>query len=159
MKNFIINFIDAFYFIFKRFMPLKTYRYAACGGGNLVLDTILYFLAFHYVVDQQDLDLSFITLSGHIAALFMVFPITFLTGFVLQKYVTFSDSNLKSGVQLYRYFLVSMGAIVLSYVLMKLFVDGMGIYPTPSKILTIAVSVVYSYILQNKFSFKVVPEA
>ncbi len=158
MRNLIITIIDAFYFPFKKVMPLKTFRYAACGGGNLVLDMVLYFLVFHYVLFQEDLDLNVVVLSSHIAALFIVFPITFTTGFLLQKYVTFWESNLKSGVQLYRYFLVSMGAIVISYLLMKLFVDVMGIYPTPSKILTIAISVVYSYILQNKFSFKVVTE-
>lgn len=137
-------------------MPLKTYRYAVCGGGNLVLDTILYFLFYHFVIFKQDVDLFFVVLSPHIASLFFVFPITFTTGFLLNKYITFEESNLATGKQFSRYFLVSMGAIVLSYLFMKLFVDGFGFYPTPSKILTIFITVIYSYVLQNTFSFKVV---
>ena len=156
MKNIIIKFIDTFYFIFKSFMPLKTYRYAACGGGNLVLDIILYFIFYNFIIEKQDVDLSIVVLSPHIAALFVVFPITFTTGFLLNKYITFEDSNLAGKTQLIRYFLVAMGAIIISYLLMKLFVDMLGFYPTVSKILSTAITVVYSYILQNFFTFKVV---
>lgn len=134
-------------------MPIKTFRYAACGGGNLVLDTFLYFLFYNFVLDKQDVDLRLVTLSSHIASLFFVFPITFLTGFLLNRYITFQSYELPAKVQLYRYFLVSMGAICISYVLMKIFVDGFGFYPTPSKILTIGISVVYSYLLQNRYTF------
>ncbi|HLW31048.1 MAG TPA: GtrA family protein, partial [Aequorivita sp.] len=58
-------------------------------------------------------------------------------------------------VQFFRYFMVGMGALLLSYVAMKLLVDVIGFYPTPSRLVTIVIAVIYSYILQNKFSFKV----
>lgn len=156
MKESLIKFIDAFYFLFRRFLPLKTYRYAVCGGGNLVFDTFLYFIFHNFIVAKQNVDLFFVVLSPHIASLFFVFPITFVTGFLLQKFITFEKSNLPWKVQFFRYFLVAMGALVLSYICMKFFVDLLGFYPTPSKILTVFIAVAYSYILQNKFSFKVV---
>ena len=134
-------------------MPLKTYRYAVCGGGNMVLDILLYFIAFHYIFEKQDLDLSVVVLSSHIASLFFVFPITFLTGFFLNKYITFHDSDLASNVQFIRYFLVAIGAIVISYFSMKLLVDILHFYPTPSKVVTIGVTIIYSYILQNSYTF------
>jgi putative flippase GtrA len=49
-----------------------------------------------------------------------------------------------------------MGALVLNYICLKIFVDGLGFYPTPSKILAAFIVVAYSYLLQNKFSFKTV---
>lgn len=153
MKNLIITILDFFYYPFKSFMPIKTYRYAACGGGNLVLDLILYFIVLNFVVDKENLDLGLLVLSPHIAALFIVFPITFLTGFALNKYITFEDSNLKGKIQIVRYFMVSMGAITISYLLLKLFVDYLGIPAFPARLLTTVISVVYSYILQNKFTF------
>ncbi len=154
MAKLITQFIDFFYFIFQRFMPLKTYRYAVCGGSNLILDVVLYFIFYHYLFEKQDVHLYVVTLSAHIASLFFVFPITFLIGFLLNRYITFDDSVLSAKTQFVRYFMVSMGAILLSYLLMKLFVDALGFYPTPSKMLTTVISVVYSYILQSKFSFK-----
>lgn len=153
MQNIIIRVIDTFYFLFKSFMPLKTYRYAVCGGSNLVLDTVLYFFFYHFVLIKENIDLKFVVLSPHIASLFFVFPITFLSGFILNKYITFPDSNLPGRTQFKRYFLVAIGAIVISYVFMKLLVDVFGFYPTPSKLLTVVITVLYSYILQSKFSF------
>jgi|TARA_R110000737_G_scaffold348572_1_gene382750 putative flippase GtrA len=154
MAKYITRFIDTFYFIFKRFMPLKTYRYAVCGGSNLVLDIVLYFVFYHFIFEKQDVDLGFVTMSAHIASLFFVFPITFMNGFLLNRYITFDDSVLSAKTQFARYLIVSLGAIFLSYILMKLFVDMMGFYPTPSKLVTTALTVVYSYILQSRFSFK-----
>lgn len=155
MKDTLIKIIDTFYFIFKPFLPLKTYRYAVCGGSNVVLDTVLYFIVYHYVLHQNNVNLYFFEMKSHIATLFMVVPITFMNGFLMNKYITFQDSNLPTKTQFIRYFLVSCGAVILSYICMKLFVDLLGFYPTPSKIMSIFITVAYSYVLQNKFSFSV----
>lgn len=154
MRRHIIQFIDTFYFLFKRFMPLKTYRYAFCGGSNLVFDTVLYFIFYQFIFAKQNVDLHLVVLSSHIAALFFVFPITFVTGFLLNRFITFQDSNLPWNVQFFRYFVVGMGAILISYISMKLLVDYLKFYPTPSRLITIIFTVIYSYILQSKFSFK-----
>lgn len=158
MQKTLILIIDSFYFLFKRFLPLKTYRYAVCGGSNLVFDMVLYFLCYNFVLQKQNVDLFFVVLSPHIASLFFVFPITFITGFALNKYVTFQESNIPGRVQLFRYLLVGLSGFVISYFCMKLLVDVLGLYPTPSRFVTIIVAVNYSYILQNKFSFKVIED-
>jgi putative flippase GtrA len=56
--------------------------------------------------------------------------------------------------QLFRYLLVTFICMALNYVLLKLFVDYLGWYPTPSKILTTAIVVVVSYTSQTFFFFK-----
>ncbi|PJB15008.1 MAG: phenylalanine 4-monooxygenase [Flavobacteriales bacterium CG_4_9_14_3_um_filter_32_8] len=155
MQKTLIVIIDSFYFLFKRFLPLKTYRYAVCGGSNVVLDMCLYFLCYNFVLAKHNVDLQLVVLSPHIASLFFVFPITFMTGFALNKYITFQESNLPGRIQLIRYLLVGLSGFVLSYFCMKLLVDVLHFYPTPSRFITIIIAVIYSYILQNKFSFKV----
>ncbi len=155
MVNLLIKIIDSGYFLVKRFLPLKTYRYAVCGGGNLVLDSVLYFLAFHFITQKQNIDLGLIVLSPHIAALFLVFPITFMVGFLLNRHIVFSDSNLPAFTQFFRYLSVGIMALVLSYLAMKLLVDVLSLYPTPSRVLATIMTVLFSYIMQNTFSFKV----
>jgi putative flippase GtrA len=155
MTPFLLKIIDCGYFVCKRFIPLRTYRYAVCGGGNLVLDTILYFLCFHFVLEKQNLDLSVVVLSGHIASLFLVFPITFCIGFALNRFIVFPESNLTIQTQFFRYFIAGMVSLLVSYLCLKFFVDVVGFYPTPSRILTTVISVLFSYMMQTKFSFKI----
>jgi len=155
MNNFILKLIDPPYVLFKKFIPLKTYRYAVCGGSNLVLDTVLYFIVFQFLVSKQNIDLGMVVLSPHIASLFFVFPITFSVGFLLNRYIVFSESILPVKVQFFRYLLVGLLALFISYASMKLLVDVLLFYPTPSRLVTIVITVLVSYVLQNKFSFKI----
>jgi putative flippase GtrA len=103
---------------------------------------------------MQIVDLGFVAISPYIAAFIMVFPITFLTGFILAKYVTFNASELRGRIQLFRYGVTVFGAIILNYVFLKIFVEYFGWYATFSKGITTVIVVIYSYISQRYFSFK-----
>jgi putative flippase GtrA len=155
MRKFLLQIIDLFYFIFKNRIPLKTYRYGVCGGSNLVLDIVLYFIFFGFILDKRNVDLYVVVLSPHIASLFFVFPITFSTGFLLNKFIVFPDSKLSMKTQFLRYLSVGALALLISYISMKFFIDVLSFYPTPSRLLTTLITVLFSYIMQNKFSFKV----
>lgn len=154
IRDLIIRIIDWFYFPFLHFMPREVFRYAVTGGLNTVLDLSLYFIFYRYILDMQVVDLGFVAISAYIAAFLMVFPITFLTGFILAKYVTFNASELKGQTQLFRYGLTVFGAIILNYVFLKIFVEYFAWYATFSKGVTTVIVVIYSYISQRYFSFK-----
>jgi putative flippase GtrA len=136
-------------------MPKETFLYAFCGGANTILDIFLYFITFNFILHKHIVELGFIAISAHIASFFIVFPITFSTGFLMAKYITFSQSSLRGRIQLFRYFVTVAVCIVLNYVFLKLFVDFLGIYPTVSKILTTILVTVYSYFSQKYFTFKI----
>ena len=161
MRNFfekigelIISIVDWFYFPFLHFIPKEIFRYGATGGANTVLDIGLYFIFYHYVLDMQILELGFVAISAHIAAFMMVFPITFSTGFLLAKYVTFTSSELKGKIQLFRYLLTVAGSILLNYVFLKFFVEYWGWYASLSKIATTLLVIIYSYVAQRYFTFR-----
>lgn len=155
MRTFILMVIDFFYRPFSKLMPPQTFRYLACGGGNTALDIVLYFICYNFILRQHEVVLPFITISAHIAALFMSLAVTFPMGFMLSKYIVFSESNLRGRVQLIRYFMLVGICICLNYGFMKLFVEQFHIYPTISKILTTIFVVGFSYLTQKKFTFKV----
>jgi len=154
IQNLIIRIIDWFYFPFLHFMSPEVFRYAVTGGLNTIFDLTLYFVFYRFVLDMQLVDLGFVAISAHIAAFLMVFPITFLTGFILAKYITFSASELRGRIQLFRYGVTVFGAILLNYFFLKLFVEYFGWYATLSKGVTTVIVVIYSYISQRYFSFK-----
>ena len=150
----IIRIVDWFYFPFLHFIPREIFRYAATGGANTLLDILLYFVFYNYILHKEILELSFVAISPHIAAFIMVFPITFTTGVLLAKYVTFTSSELKGRIQLFRYLLTVAGSILLNYVFLKFFVEYCGWYATFSKIITTLLVILYSYMAQRYFTFK-----
>lgn len=155
--------IDFFYPPFRKVMSEQLFRYAACGGGNLVLDWVLYFLIYNFVIGHELVNLQFTihnlqftqAITPHIATLCIVFPITLLTGFLLQKYVTFSQSELNSWRQLGRYVIIVAINLAINYFGLKLCVECLGWYPTPSKMLITLITVAISYLGQKHFTFRV----
>ena len=154
LQNSFISMIDWFYSPFSRFLSEETFRYGVTGGANTMLDIFLYFVFYNFIIDKQIVDLGFIAISPHIAAFLFVFPITFSTGFLLAKYITFTQSEIRGRVQLFRYSISVAGSILLNYVLLKFFVEVAGLWATLSKILTTFVVVIYSFIIQKYFTFK-----
>ena len=146
--------IDFFYLPpLRRLLPLQVFRYAACGGVNLLWNAVLYYVVYHYVLFENNLDLGFIVVSPHVAAMCIVFPITFFNGFWLNRNVAFRHSALRSRVQLFRYALSVAGSLLLNYVLIKLFVEVCHIYATPSMLLTSGICTVYSFLMAKYFTF------
>lgn len=150
----LISLIDALYIKpLERVISRQIFGYLLCGAANMTLDTLWYFLIYHYVVFEQNVDLGVVVISPHIAALIIVFPITFFTGFLLNRYVAFRATQQRSTKQLFRYALSVVGSILLNYALMKLFVDLCHVWPTIAKMLTTVIVAVYSYMAAKYFSF------
>jgi len=82
--------------------------------------------------------------------------VTFPIGFYLSRYVVFQESSVAKKVQLFRYFMVVLGSLILNYIFLKLFVEVFGWYPTPSKLATTVFVVAFSYFMQKYFTFKAV---
>ncbi|MGZ5191656.1 MAG: GtrA family protein [Flavisolibacter sp.] len=155
VRSWIFQVLDIFYPLFRNFMPLQTYHYAACGGLNTFLSLLTYFLSYNYLLDKQVLDLGIFALKPHIAALFISFALTFPIGFYLSMYVIFQGSYLKKRVQLLRYFIVIMGCMLINYICLKIFVEYLGWYPTPSQLVTTGIVILFNYFFQRHFSFRV----
>ena len=158
LARYITKFIDFFYRPFRRFCSEQFFRYGACGVGNMMLDWVLYFLMYNFVVGHQ---LVYFTLFGrewcltpHIAALCIVFPITLLTGFWLNKYVTFTQSELHGARQFMRYISIVAVNLAVNYFGLKLLVEICGVYPTPSKMIITILTVAISYFGQKYYSFR-----
>jgi putative flippase GtrA len=155
LKKTIISFIDFFYPPFGRIVTLQTFRYAACGGANTLLDIFVFFVSYNYILHKQNLVVSAFVFKPHIAAFLMAFCVSFPVGFILMRNVVFSESTLHSRVQLFRYFILVVVCVALNYFFIKLFVEQFHIYPTVAKILTTIIVVAFSYLTQKKYTFKV----
>lgn len=138
-------------------MPLQTFRYAACGGGNTVLDIAVSTFCFNYFVTHNfffEFPSIHLKVSQHIAALVCGLCVTFPIGFYLSRYVVFQETNAKKTSQLIKYLLVVMFCVVLNYGFLKFFFEVLKWNFLISKIITTCFVVVFSYLSQRNFTFK-----
>ncbi|MBS1947753.1 MAG: GtrA family protein [Bacteroidetes bacterium] len=153
-KDLITSFIDFFYPPFRKLMPIQTFRYAACGGANTLLDIFVFFISYNFIYHRHILDLGFIAFQPYIAAFITAFCVSFPVGFLLMRHIVFTQSTLHGRVQLFRYFLLVAVCILLNYMFIKFFVEKLGFYPTIAKIITTIIVVSFSYLTQKHYTFK-----
>jgi putative flippase GtrA len=154
MRKLLTSIIDFFYPPFKKLLPKQTFRYAACGGGNMVLGLVLYFVLFHFVFNETNVHTFIGVFKAHNAALFVSGCITFCVGFLLNKYVVFVASVLQGRIQLFRYFLSFSTNLVINYFLLRLFIEVLHIEEFLAQVISTILIVSFSYLTQKHFSFK-----
>ena len=155
MRKLALRIIDFFYPPFKNWFYINTFRYMASGGITAASGIVAYFIIYNYILHQEDVRINGYLVTAPIAALALESVFTFLVGFTLNKYLVFTQSNLKGRIQLFRYGTVVATNILLNYALMKILVEGFQFYPSISKALITAVLAVFSYFSQKYFSFRV----
>ncbi|MFR9504439.1 MAG: GtrA family protein [Rikenellaceae bacterium] len=148
--------IDLFYIkAIERFIPRHTFRYGVCGVVNSIfLDTIFYYLIYHYLIALSPVDLGFYVISPQVASLIVVFPITFFIGFWLNRNVAFNAQDQRADIQVGKYALSVCGSILLSYISLKLLVEVCNVWATPAKTLSSIFVALYSYLAARFFTFR-----
>lgn len=148
--------MDFFYPLVKRFFDKTTYYYAVCGVGNLVLSWILFYVFFHFVFEKQSIYIDEIdfTFSAYTLTAFTCFLITFTIGFLLMKYIVFTESGLKGHVQLFRYAVSSITSGIVGWGLLKIFIELFYLFPSVANVLASCLVVIMSYLIQRKFTFR-----
>lgn len=155
MRKLALRIIDFFYPPFKNWFSIGTFRYMASGGFTAASSVVAYFVIYNFILQQQDIRIADFLITAPIAALGLEAIFTFLVGFMLNKYLVFTQSNLKGRIQLFRYGTVFCTNILLNYALMKILVEGFQFYPSIAKALITIVLAVFSYFSQKYFSFRV----
>lgn len=155
MRKKIINLIDYFYPAFRKLMPLQTFRYAVCGSINTLLGLVIYYISFHYIFDKENFDAGIIVFKAHNASLFLSGCFSFTIGFILNKFLVFSDSYLKGRIQLFRYFLSFILSLIINYFVLNLLVVHFHVEAFLSQLIATLVVIIVSYVTQKKFTFRV----
>ncbi len=135
-------------------MPIQTFRYAACGGGNTLLGLLLFFVLFHFVFLADTVSVFGFVFKSHKASLFISSSFTFLVGFLLNKFVVFTESNILGRVQLFRYFLSFFANLSIAALLQTLFIEMLRMNTYLSQTIITVIVVAISYFTQKYFTFR-----
>ena len=158
-KNLLTQAIDFFYPPFRRFFPLQTFRYLACGGGNFVLDILVYHFASRHFFTSPEIVLAGVHMKQHVACLGLSMAVCTPLGFLLNKFIVFPDGAKRGRVQAFRYALLVATCAVLNFIILKFLVEICGMRTaggdtTMAKVCTSVVVAVFSYFSQRYFTFK-----
>jgi len=85
---------------------------------------------------------------------FLCFLTAFLIGFLLNKFVVFTESSLNTGSQFLRYSMSAVLTWIGNYLLLKTFIEVFGFYPSVANIMSSAAMVAVAYLIQRNFTFK-----
>lgn len=136
------------------FIDYKKFKYALIGCMNVALGWLVYAISFHFILQRNNVVLfSFITISAHIFALIISFFFVTVSGFFLNYYFVFKPLNTNIPVQLVKYFISNSGSLILNYIFLKVFADLLHWWPFFSQVLASSLTVFYSYLMQNRFTF------
>lgn len=155
IRNIVNAVIDFCHIPFARIIPIRTFRYIACGGFNTVLGLVIYSLVFVHLLHQQDIQVMGYKITARVASLFIAFCINFPLGFTMSSYIVFPESQLHGRVQLFRYSLATATFLLLSYVLTKVFAVILPFRADINNIFVSIITAVLSYISQRLFTFKI----
>ncbi|RZL45060.1 MAG: GtrA family protein [Pedobacter sp.] len=155
MRKLALKVIDFFYPPFKRWFSLHTFRYMASGGITVATGIIGYYIIYNFILRQEDVKVGELLITAPIAALVLESLATFCVGFMLNKYLVFTQSNLKGRIQLFRYATVYGTNILLNYALMKILIEGFLFYPTIAKACITFLLAILSYFSQKYFTFRI----
>lgn len=154
-RRLIFAVVDFFHPPFRKFLPLKTFRYAFCGGSVALLNLLVVGFCNQFVfTDRQPISIANFQMQYYTVSFIIGFLISFPVGFILNKYIVFQTSNLKGRVQLFRYFSIAILNIILNYLLLHLFVGVWDFWPTVSQAVITVILALFSYFMQNFFSFR-----
>lgn len=161
IRHIILSVIDFFHAPFSRWIDKQTFRYLASGGSGAALNIGVYWLSYHLLFHEQDVQThiaAWPVMGAAIAAMIVAFLISTPYGFMMSRYIVFQESNLRGRVQAFRYLLTVGACLVLTSFFVPFFHYTCGIYATPSNILTNIVVAMFSYMAQRFFTFKVKQE-
>lgn len=154
ISKFLIRIIDFFHPPFAKLIPLKTFRYGVTGGSNALLNLIIFYLSYTFILKGEVLKVGSLTITPYIAAYLMALFISFPVGFLLNKYVVFQEASGKGRHQIMLYATLTLTTLVMHYALLHLLVGYLEFWATPSEAFIIVLMALFSYFFQSRVTFR-----
>jgi putative flippase GtrA len=155
MVNSIVHIIDFLHRTCSPWMPKLTFRYAICGAFNTLIGLTVYFIGIQFLFTGSAVNMYLLVFKPHVAALILSGLVSFSLGFLLNKFIVFTGSELRGRIQLFRYGLTFCINLVLNYFMLRLLVEMLVWDPFVSQVVTTGIVIAAGYLMQKYFSFKV----
>jgi putative flippase GtrA len=93
--------------LIKNILQIKAFRFILSGGTATMVDVGTYFVCLHYIFKSPFVAFGF-TASVPVISLVVSYSIGFVTNFIISKFFVFKNSDLRTRIQLLRFFMVAV---------------------------------------------------
>jgi putative flippase GtrA len=136
-------------------LSLKAIRYFFSAGMATVVDVVVYYFVFNYVLHQQTLYIGDVfALKAPTVSLICSYTSGLFTNFFITKYFVFHESELAGRWQFVRFLLIAFFVLILNYYFMYFLIQVLGWYPTLSRAFSAVTIGLFSFVAHRSFSFK-----
>ncbi|MBL0343523.1 MAG: GtrA family protein [Bacteroidetes bacterium] len=140
----------------RKILDNKIIRYFFSAGTATAVDISVYFVAFNFIYQKQDIHIfKFTVLSAPTASLILSYTCGLITNFLITKYLVFKESDLRGIHQLLRYILVALFILILNYFFMSFLIKTLDWFPTLARIVSALSIGILSFVIHKFYSFKV----
>ena len=140
----------------KKLLRSKVFRYFISAGIATWVDIMIYFIAFNYIYEKQDINLlNWLVISAPTASLILSYTTGLLTNFFFTKHLVFKESDLETHKQLFRYVLVALVVLLLNYLMMRFLIRSLEWFPTIARSVSAITIGLLSFVIHKSFSFRV----
>ena len=136
----------------KNVLQVKAFRFLISGGTATMVDVVTYFVCLHYVFNTPFTAFG-LTMSIPIISLLVSYSAGFVTNFIISKFFVFQGSDLRTRIQLLRFFMVAIAVFCMNYLILKVLLQ-FEIFPTIARLMSAAIVAFLSFLLHNSFTFK-----
>ena len=140
----------------RKIFENKILRYFFSAGIATAVDVAVYFLAFNFIYEKQDIHIfNLIVLSAPTGSLILSYTCGLVTNFLITKYLVFTESDLRGIHQLARYVMVAVLILMLNYFFMSFLIKILEWYPTLSRVVSAITIGLLSFVIHKFYSFRV----
>ena len=140
----------------NNFFNSRVFRYFVAAGVATVVDIGVYYIMLHYVFQKRLFTIApYLTVSSPSLSLFISYSCGLFTNFFISKYFVFTESEVRSRHQFFRFAGVALSVLFLNYCLMSLLIHRLEWYPTIARTVSALSLGIVSYSFYKIFSFMV----
>ena len=172
MRIAISNFIDKLPPIPRKLLRMKAVRYLFAAGTATIVDIALFAFVFNVVLNKQDVLIGFLNLGAPGISLAVSYSVGLVVNFTITKYFVFTQSDLKTKHQFFRFSIVALAVLFANYGFMKILIElfkymeignmlpqvFMGHTPIMARAVSALCIGVLSFMIHKVFSFNVKTE-
>ena len=137
----------------SKLLDNQVVRFIISAGFGFLVDVSAYYLFYHNLLVQKTFNVLSFAVRNSTLSLAISFFMGVVVNFLITKYFVFAESKTSSSKQFFRFVAVAFIGFFANLVILKIFIQGLQMYPPVARPLAALSLFFASYFIHKAFSF------